>query len=167
MDTYISTCAHVLCRMDLKRAIALWCLQASLEDPYLLPPFLSKPVCFSQWKPTAFEAAWLHICSVSAEVVSRIMPLSLASLMLRSVKKQRGKEKKKEKKKKKLLSANSKEPSLCQIHLHWIGHDLPGVFKVEVFAGPFKAPLTGSGDPPDMGSRAFKSVATLSMLRGH
>lgn len=110
MDTYISTCAHVLCRMDLKRAIALWCLQASLEDPYLLPPFLSKPVCFSQWKPTAFEAAWLHICSVSAEVVSRIMPLSLASLMLRSVKKQHGKEKKKEKKKKNFCLPIQKSP---------------------------------------------------------
>lgn len=73
----------------------------------------------------------------------------------------------KKKEKTQLLSVDSKEPSLHQIHLHEIGRDLPGVFKVEVFAGPFKAPLAGSCDPPDMESRAFKSGATLSMLRGH
>lgn len=59
-------------------------------------PFLSFQTClFSSWKAAALEAAWHHICSASAGVVSRIKSLSPASLMLRSVKKQCGKKKKK------------------------------------------------------------------------
>lgn len=61
--------------------------------------FLSKPVCFSQRKVAASEVAWHHICSASAEVVSRIKSLSLLSLMLRSLKKQHGKKNNKEEKK--------------------------------------------------------------------
>lgn len=59
-------------------------------------PFLSFQTClFSSWKAAALEAAWHHICSARAGVVSRIKSLSPASLMLRSVKKQCGKKKKK------------------------------------------------------------------------